>query len=54
MEKYIDKRGLCPDKIEASMALGAIVREGARRLLMSALNVEIRAYLDRAAEQRFH
>lgn len=52
MGKGTNKRGLSPDKIDAPMALDEIVREGAKRLLMAALDAEVQDYLERATDQR--
>jgi len=44
--------GLSPEKNEAKMALDEIIREGARQLLIKALNAEVQEYLNQAANQR--
>jgi transposase-like protein len=52
MGKGTTSDGLSPEKNEAKMVLDEIVREGARQLLMKALNTEVQEYLDRATDQR--
>ena len=43
---------LSPEKNETKMALDEIIHEGARRLLMAALEAEVQEYLEQAAGQR--